>query len=154
MPARPIVGSFAGNEQVRRALARLHAAGIRRDAISLLMAEANRSPRFGLMTGYKLPEGTAFGAALGGVLGAVVGVLLVLGGITGGSELGAAVAGLAGAGIGGGIGSLAGAVFGLSAPEYRAKLVEASGRGGQILVAVWVEDDEQAARVAQIFARQ
>lgn len=151
MHVRPIVASFVDDEQVRRALDRLRAADIRRDAVAMLMAEPAGGPQFGLMTGTKLSEGLAFGAALGGLLGAALAPLVVTGDVLG-AGLGPAIAALAGAGIGGGIGSIVGAVFGLGAPEYRAKLVDGPGRGGRILVAVWVEDDAQAEQVAEAFS--
>jgi hypothetical protein len=155
MGARPIVASFADGEPVRRALGQLHAAGVERDDISLLMTEDNgHTPRFALSAGHKLAEGAAFGAALGGVLGGVIGGFLALGDVAGPSlAMGLTLAMLAGVGLGGALGSILGAVVGMRAPEYKAKLVDASTRAGQIMIAVWVTDQERAERVTRILAR-
>ncbi len=155
MRARPIVASFTGAAPLRRALARLYGAGVRREATSLLLAEADGAPRFRLTTGSKLSRGLAFGAALGGLFGAA------LGGLLGGAELAGAatprlaaiIATLAGAGLGGAAGSILGALFGLGAREYRVTLVDDErDRGARALLAVWAEDEELAAKVAEIFA--
>ncbi len=152
MRARPIVAGLTGNDQARRVLGRLHAAGVRRDAISLLMAEVDHSPSFALHTGTKLSEGVALGAGLGGALGAIIGALIVVGGVLGArvTELGPSLVALIGAGIGGGIGTIVGALVGLGAPEYRAKLVQGSARGEKILIAVWVEGEVEAEQVSRI----
>ncbi|HVH97212.1 MAG TPA: hypothetical protein VM869_00815 [Enhygromyxa sp.] len=156
MSARPIVASFADGEPVRRALGQLHAAGVERDDISLLMAENNgHTPRFGLIAGHKGAEGAAFGAALGAVLGGIIGGLIALADVAGPdwAALGITVATLAGVGLGGALGSIFGAAFGLRIPEYKAKLVDASTRAGHVMIAVWVADDARAERVTRILAR-
>ncbi|MFO7564866.1 MAG: hypothetical protein R6X02_19635 [Enhygromyxa sp.] len=149
MPIRPMIASFAGSEPVRQVLGQLHAAGVERDDIALLMTQEQQGSRFGLVPGHKLGEGVALGAALGAVLGGLVGGVLALGGL---SPIGITIAVLAGLGCGGGIGSVIGAVAGLGAPNYRAKLGEASASGDQVLLAVWPGDEARAQRVAQILA--
>ena len=128
----------------------LHAAGVERDDVALLMAEDQHSPRFRLVAGHKLAEGVAFGSALGATLGLVIGAVVALADLT---AVGTMIAALAGAGFGGGIGSIIGAVIGLGAPNYTAKLAAESSIGCPILVAVWVDDDARARRIAQILAR-
>jgi hypothetical protein len=152
MSPRPIIASFADEEPVRRALGQLHAAGVERDDIALLMAEEAHTPRFGLVAGHKLAEGVTIGAALGAVLGGLVGGLYVIDDVTWPDSvaLGFALAWLAGAGLGGGVGSILGGLAGSRAPEYKARLVDASTRAGRIMIAVWVSDDARAQRVTQI----
>jgi hypothetical protein len=157
MSARPIVASFADTEPVRRALGQLHAAGIERDDISLLMAEGQgHTPRFGLIEGRKWAEGAAYGAALGAVLGGVIGCLVALGRVAEPDSIGLMlmVSMFAGVGLGGALGSLLGAALGLRALEYQAKLLDAPTRAGHVMIAVWVTDDARVERVRRILARQ
>jgi len=145
---RPIVASFADSEPIRAVLGRLHAVGVERDDIALLMAEDGDAPRFGLQTGHKLAEGVAAGSAIGAMLGALLSLAIAL---FDAAALSLTIALLAGLGLGGGIGSIIGAVVGLGAPNYKAKL--AAPDGARILLAVWVADDTRAQRVAQILTR-
>jgi hypothetical protein len=156
MRVRPIVASFADAEPVRHALGQLHAAGIERDDISLLMAENNgHTPRFGLIAGHKWAEGAAYGAAVGGVLGGVIGCLVALGRVAEPASfaLEFLFVSLVGVGLGGWLGSMLGALLGLRAPAYTAKLVDATTRAGHVMIAVWVADDARAERVTRILAR-
>lgn len=150
MQNQPFVASFASREPVPEVLGQLHAAGVERDDVALLMAEEQHSPRFGLVAGHKLAAGAAFGAALGAVLGGLVGGMLALGEL---SSVGISIASLAGLGLGGGIGSVVGAIVGLRARSYRAQLGERADDGAPVLLAVWVADQARAERVSQILAR-
>lgn len=156
MRVRAIVANYADGEPVRRALGQLHAAGVERDDISLLMAEdGEHSSRFGLIAGHKGADGAALGAALGGVLGGVIGALAGLGDIAGPgtAALELTVATLAGMGLGGGLGGILGGIVGLRVPEYRPKLVDATTNAGRVMIAVWVTDNARAERVTRILAR-
>ena len=155
MGARAIVASYADVEPLRKALGQLHAAGVERDDIALLMANNDEhAPKFGLRAGRKWAEGAAYGAALGGVLGGVLAGLIGL--VAGGgidpvtSELGFAA--LVGIGLGGGFGSLLGALVGMRVPTYEAKLSGDSSFAGKLMIGVWVSDEDRAQRVTQILA--
>jgi hypothetical protein len=145
----PVIASFASRDPIPGVLGQLHAAGVERDDVALLMAEEQHSPRFGLVAGHKLAVGAAFGAALGAVLGGLVGGVVALGEL---DSVGITIAILAGLGLGGAIGSVVGAVVGLGARHYRAMFGEPTD-GDPVLLAVWVADEARAQRVSRILAR-
>jgi hypothetical protein len=52
------------------------------------------------------------------------------------------------------VGGLTGALIGLGVPEYEAKLYEEKLRGGNILLAIHVDDSEEASLVRQILSEE
>ncbi|MCX5771419.1 MAG: hypothetical protein NTZ09_14285 [Candidatus Hydrogenedentes bacterium] len=154
--ARTVTAIFDEASAAARAVDRLTALGISRDAISVLMSEETRGRYFGIETKSKAPEGAALGAAAGGVLGALAGGLVAVGSLAvtgvGLVAVGPLVAALAGLGAGGAAGGIIGALIGLGMPEHEAELVaEELDRGG-ILVGVETADADQADDVEEIFA--
>ena len=61
---------------------------------------------------------------------------------------------LSGAAIGGAVGGLAGALIGLGIPEYEAKQYESKLRTGNVLIAVHIDDAEEATLVRQIMEEE
>lgn len=156
MGARAIVASYVGPDPVRRALGQLHAVGVERDDISLLMTQDNaHAPRFGLIARRKWAEGMAYGAAIGGVLGGVVGAMVVLADAAGPDPIAGALgfAALIGVGLGGLFGSMLGALVGLRVPTFKARLVDESTPAGHVMIGVWVSDEARADRVQRILGR-
>jgi hypothetical protein len=99
----------------------------------------------------KAPEGAAVGAASGSVVGGTLGVLAGIGALAipgvgpflaAGPLLGA----LSGIAAGAAVGSVAGALVGFGIPEHAAKHYEGKIQGGNILIAVHVENREEQSR--------
>ena len=93
----------------------------------------------------KAPEGAIAGAGGGGVIGGTLGLLAGIGAlaIPGVGPLIAAgpiLAAMSGAAAGATIGGIAGALIGLGIPEIEAKRYDCKISGGNILVAVHVDD--------------
>jgi hypothetical protein len=64
------------------------------------------------------------------------------------------MAALSGAAIGGAVGGLAGGLIGLGIPEYEAKQYETKLLSGNILIAVHIDDAEEATLVRQIMEEE
>lgn len=96
----------------------------------------------------KAPEGAAVGAAGGSVVGGTLGVLAGIGalaipGLGPFLAAGPLLAALSGIAAGAAVGSVAGALVGFGIPEHAAKHYEGKIRGGNILLAVHVENGEE-----------
>lgn len=151
---KTITAVFNTREESELALARLEKEGISKEQVTLLVSETGRSRHFGLVESSKTPEGAVAGATLGGLVGALYMGLASAGTIMiPGLNLvtsGALIASLAGLGAGAAAGGLVGALVGLGLPEHEAKLYEEKLRGGCILVAVEVHNDDVADRISDI----
>ncbi len=154
--ATTVTAVFDDATTAARAIDRITALGISRDAISVLMSEETRGRNFSLETKSKAPEGAAIGAATGGVLGALAGGLVAVGSLAvsgvGLVAVGPLVAALAGLGAGGAAGGAIGALIGLGIPEHEAELVAGEIERGGILVAVEAADSDQADDIEEIFS--
>src|SRR6478752_7132640 len=155
-----VVYSIANSDaQAVRIATRLKAAGFTPSDISILGPDRAGLRDLGTENSTKVPEGAAAGASTGAILGGALGWLAGVGAlaIPGVGPLIAAgpiLAALSGAAVGGTVGGLNGALVGLGIPEYEAKLYEAKLRGGNILMAVHVDDSEEAALVRQIMTEE
>lgn len=143
--------------QAVRIATRLKAAGFTPSDISILGPDRAGLRDMGTENSTKAPEGAATGAGTGALLGGALGWLAGVGAlaIPGFGPLIAAgpiLAALSGAAVGGTVGGMTGALVGLGIPEYEAKLYEAKLRGGNILMAVHVDDSEEAGLVRQIMS--
>jgi hypothetical protein len=143
--------------QAVRIATRLKAAGFTPSDISILGPDRAGLRDMGTANSTKAPEGAAAGAGTGAILGGALGWLAGIGAlaIPGFGPLIAAgpiLAALSGAAVGGTVGGLTGALIGLGVPEYEAKLYEAKLRSGNILMAVHVDDSEEAGLVRQIMS--
>jgi hypothetical protein len=154
--AKTVTAMFDDATSAARAIDKVMALGVSRDAISVLMSEETRSRDFGIEAKTKAPEGAAIGAVTGGVLGAVVAGLAAVGSLAvsgvGLVAAGPLVAALAGLGAGGAAGGVIGALVGLGIPEHEAELMASDIERGEILVGVEAADVNQADDVEEIFA--
>src|SRR6476620_4054215 len=154
-----VFGIYRDETGVESAVDALKTAGFRNTDISVLFPENQGTKDFAHEKNTKAPEGATTGAGTGALLGGGLGWLAGIGAlaIPGVGPLIAAgpiLAALSGAAVGGTVGGLTGALVGLGIPEYEAKLYEAKLRGGNILMAVHVDDSEEAALVRQIMTEE
>src|SRR5947207_15983257 len=145
--------------QAVRIATRLKASGFTPSDISILAPDRSGMRDLGHENATKAPEGAAAGAGTGAILGGALGWLAGVGAlaIPGLGPLIAAgpiLAALSGAAVGGAVGGLTGALIGLGVPEYEAKLYEEKLRSGNILMAVHVDDSEEAGLVRQILSEE
>jgi hypothetical protein len=133
--------------------------GIAPGDISVLMPDKSGTRDFAHEHHTKAPEGAVAGAGAGGLVGGTIGLLAGIGAlaIPGVGPLIAAgplLAALSGAAAGATVGGVAGALIGLGIPELEAKAYEGKLQRGNILVAVHVDNDDEAKRVKSIFEQQ
>lgn len=154
--ARTVTAVFDDTNDAAKAVDRISALGISREAVSVLMSEETRGSHFSIETKSKAPEGGAVGAAAGGVLGALAGGLVAVGSLAvtgvGLVAVGPLVAALAGLGAGGAAGGIIGALIGLGIPEHEAELAADQIERGGVLIGVETEDANQADDIEKIFA--
>jgi hypothetical protein len=134
--------------QTENAVSALQENGVLPSAISVLLPDTDGTRDFAHEHHTKAPEGAVAGASTGGVIGGTLGVLAGIGAlaIPGAGPFIAAgplMAALSGAAAGAAIGGVAGALIGMGIPEIEAKRYEGKIRGGNILLAVHVEDSDQ-----------
>ena len=103
----------------------------------------------------KAPEGAVAGVAGGGVVGGTIGLLAGIGalaipGLGPFIAAGPLMAALSGAAAGAALGGVAGALVGMGIPELEAKKYEGKLRGGNVLLAVHVDDSAQQKRAEQV----
>jgi hypothetical protein len=151
---KTITAVFNTREEADAALRSLEKEGYTKDQITMLISKETRGKHFSIVEGSKAEEGAAAGAALGGLAGALYMALASAGTVfIPGLNLvasGALVGGLAGLGAGAATGGLIGALIGLGIPEHEARLYDEKVRGGAILIAIEVYDEEKADRVENI----
>lgn len=128
--------------------ARLGAIGIPYSSISVLFPDQDGTRDFAHEHNTKAPEGAIAGVGAGGALGGALGALLGIGALSipgAGAllEAGPILAALSGAAAGAALGGVAGAVVGMGIPEIEAKRYEGKIAGGNILIAVHVEDRDR-----------
>ena len=133
--------------------------GIPSSAISVLLPDKQGTRDFAHEHNTKAPEGAVAGAGTGGVIGGTLGVLAGIGAlaIPGAGPFIAAgplMAALSGAAAGAAIGGIAGALIGLGIPEMEAKRYEGKVRGGNILIAIHVEDSDQQKAAEEVLKRE
>ncbi len=143
-----IIGILEKRSQAEDAVRRLQDAGIDSADISALLPDKHGTTDFAHEHGTKAPEGAVAGAGAGGVLGGTLGLLAGIGSlaIPGLGPLIAAgplMAAMSGAAAGAAVGGLTGALVGLGIPEMQAKHYEGKVKGGNILLAVHTEDDDE-----------
>lgn len=137
---------------------RLRNAGFSPSDISVLAPD--RGVRdMGHQNATKAPEGAAAGAGTGAILGGALGWLAGIGAlaIPGVGPLIAAgpiLAALSGAAVGGTVGGATGGLVGLGIPEYEAQQYAGKLREGNILLAVHVEDSDEAATARKILTEE
>jgi hypothetical protein len=95
------------------------------------------------------------GAILGGALGWLAGIgALAIPGVGPLIAAGPILAALSGAALGGTVGGATGGLVGLGIPEYEAQQYAGKLREGNVLMAVHVEDSDEAAKARKIFTEE
>ena len=98
--------------------------------------------------------GVAGGGLLGGTIGLLAGIgALAIPGLGPFIAAGPLMAALSGAAAGAAVGGITGALIGLGIPEIEAKRYEGKVRGGNLLVAVHVDDGNEQKRAEEILKR-
>jgi hypothetical protein len=142
--------------QAENIINQLKEAGFAYNDISVLFPDKSGTKDFAHEHHTKAPEGAITGVGAGGALGAALGWLAGIGAlaIPGAGPFIAAgpiMAALSGAAAGAAVGGVAGALVGMGLPEYEAKRYESKVRGGNILISVHTETNDQSGKVKDIF---
>jgi hypothetical protein len=163
---RSMIGAVDALAQAERVVNSLQASGFQRDDISVLVPKhgsskvQNEGDALNLSEHLtKAPEGAAVGVAGGGFVGGAIGLLAGIGalaipGVGPFIAAGPIMATLSGAAAGAALGGIAGALIGLGFPESEAKKYEGRLKGGQILLAVRIEDDNEERNARSILVRE
>jgi uncharacterized protein YcfJ len=155
---KSVIGIVETRIQAERAVSDLQTSGVPSSQISVLLPDRQGTKDFAHEHNTKAPEGAVVGGGAGGVIGGTIGLLAGIGAlaIPGVGPLIAAgplMATLSGAAAGAAVGGVAGALVGLGIPEIEAKTYEGKIRGGNILIAVHIEDSEQEKRAKATLER-
>jgi hypothetical protein len=132
---------------VERAVDHLKSQGSRNTDLSVLFPTNVGTKDLAHEKNTKAPEGAATGAASGAIVGGTLGWLAGIGtlaipGLGPFTTAGPIMTALAGVGVGEAVGGIAGALIGLSIPEYEAKRYEGLIKDGAILLSVHSDDRE------------
>lgn len=155
---KSVVGILQTETQAHELVDDLQLDGAASSDISVLFPDTRGTKDFAHEHNTKAPEGTVAGVGAGGVIGGTIGLLAGIGAlaIPGVGPLIAAgplMAALSGAAAGATVGGIAGALVGLGIPELEAKTYEGKIDGGNILIAVHVDDAEAEKRAKALFER-
>jgi hypothetical protein len=158
MSNKSVVGIVNTQAQAEGIVAELHSLGIPSSQISVLLPDKRGTADFAHENNTKAPEGAVAGATGGGVIGGAVGLLAGIGalaipGLGPFIAAGPLMAALSGAAAGAAVGGVGGALVGLGIPELEAKKYEGRVVGGNILLAVHIEDRQEQKRVSDIMKR-
>ena len=156
MSKKAVICIASSETQAEAIVNRLKSTGFSNSDISVLFPDKRGTKDFAHEHNTKAPEGATTGAGAGGVVGGALGWLAGIGAlaIPGVGPLVAAgpiMAALSGAAVGAAVGGLTGALVGMGIPEYEAKRYEGKIKGGNILISVHSEDNEQTKRAKAIF---
>jgi len=146
---KAVIGILNNRDQAERAIISLRAASIGPESVSVLLPDKSGTKDFAHEHHTKAPEGAMAGAGAGGAVGGTLGLLAGIGAlaIPGVGPLIAAgplMATLSGAAAGAAVGGITGGLIGLGIPEIEAKRYEGKIRGGNVLIAVHVENSQEA----------
>jgi hypothetical protein len=150
-----VFGIYSDSQEVEEAVDTLRLDGFRVEDLSVLAPENSGAKGLAHEKNSKAPEGAATGMGAGAVIGGALGWLAGIG-LLSIPEFGPLVAAgpiigaLAGAGAMGTVGGIAGALIGLSIPEYEARRYEGRLKEGGILVSVHCDDAEWVGRAKTI----
>jgi hypothetical protein len=155
---KTVIGILESESRAEDVVTALQAAGFSGNDISVLFPDKHGTKDFAHEHNTKAPEGAVAGAAGGGAIGGTVGLLAGIGalaipGLGPFIAAGPLMAALSGAAAGAAIGGIAGALVGMGIPEIEAKRYEGKVRGGNLLVAVHVDDSNEQKRAEEILKR-
>jgi hypothetical protein len=156
---KTVIGIVDTETQADRVVASLQGSGFPGNDISVLLPDRSGTRDFAHEHNTKAPEGAVAGAAGGGVLGGTIGLLAGIGaiaipGLGPFIAAGPLMAALSGAAVGAGVGGITGALIGMGIPELEAKKYEGKLRGGNILIAVHVDNSDEQKRAEEILKRE
>jgi hypothetical protein len=152
---KTVVGIVDSRASAEVIVESLRTAGFDNSDISALLPDKRGTKDFAHENNTKAPEGAVAGVGTGGVIGGTLGLLAGIGAlaIPGAGPFIAAgplMAALSGAAAGAAVGGVAGALIGMGIPEIEAKRYEGKIHGGNILVAVHVDNSEQEKAATRI----
>jgi hypothetical protein len=155
---KTVIGILDSESQAESAVNALQAAGFSGNDISVLFPDKRGARDFAHEHNTKAPEGAAAGAAGGGAIGGTIGLLAGIGalaipGLGPFIAAGPLMAALSGAAAGAALGGITGALIGMGIPEIEAKRYEGKVRGGNLLLAVHVDDRDEQKRAEEILKR-
>ena len=155
MAAKAVLGIVNSELQAAQIFEELQEAGFSNGDISILIPEGDR---LAAEKSTKMPEGAATGAAAGGAVGGLLGLLVGVGtiaipGLGAFIAAGPILAAMSGAAAGATAGGLTGALVGFGMPEYEAKQYESRMTGGNLLVSVHTDYDDQRAIARDVLDR-
>jgi len=154
-----VIGIVDTEIQADTLVQRLSRDGFAHSDISAIFPDKHGTKDFAHEHNTKAPEGAVVGVTSGGVVGGTLGLLAGIGalaipGLGPFIAAGPLMAALSGAAAGAAVGGVAGALIGLGIPEMEAKKYEGKLRGGNILMAVHVDDGEQEKRAKEAFRQE
>jgi uncharacterized protein YcfJ len=154
-----VIGVVDAEVQAENVVQSLQSGGFASSDISAIFPDKHGTRDFAHEHNTKAPEGAVAGVAGGGVLGGTIGLLAGIGalaipGLGPFIAAGPLMAALSGAAAGAAVGGVTGALIGLGIPELEAKAYEGKLRGGNILIAAHVDNDEEEKRAKEIFRLQ
>src|SRR6187551_4052596 len=155
---KSVVGIVDDEARAESMVVALQSAGFSRNDISVLFPDKRGTKDFAHEPNTKAPEGAVAGAAGGGALGGTIGLLAGIGalaipGLGPFIAAGPLMAALSGAAAGAALGGITGALVGMGIPEIEAKKYEGKVRGGNLLVAVHVDNSDEQKRAVEILKR-
>jgi len=155
---KTVIGIVDSQVSAENIVASLQGAGFSTNDVSVLFPDKRGTKDFAHEHNTKAPEGAVAGAAGGGVIGGTIGLLAGIGalaipGLGPFIAAGPLMAALSGAAAGATLGGVTGALIGLGIPEIEAKKYEGKLKGGNILMAVHVENSEEQKRAEEILKR-
>lgn len=155
---KTVLGIVQTHAQADSIVTALQSSGFSGNSISVLFPDKRGTQDFAHEKNTKAPEGAVTGAAGGGLIGGTIGLLAGIGalaipGLGPFIAAGPLMAALSGAAAGATVGGIGGALIGLGIPEIEAKRYEGKIRGGNILLAVHVENGEMQKRAEEILKR-
>jgi len=150
-----VIGIVDSEAQAEQIVVALQKAGVRPGDISALLPDKGGTKDFAHEHNTKAPEGAVVGVAGGGLLGGTLGLLAGIGalaipGLGPFIAAGPLMAALSGAAAGAALGGVTGALIGMGIPELEAKKYEGKLKGGNILLAVHVDDADQRKRAEEV----
>ncbi len=155
---KSVIGLVDTEAQASTIVSELERAGFATSDISALFPDKQGTRDFAHEKNTKAPEGAVTGASAGGVLGGGLGLLAGIGaiaipGLGPFIAAGPIMAALSGAAVGATVGGITGALIGLGIPELEAKRYEAKVKGGNILLSVHVDSNEEQKRAKETLER-
>jgi hypothetical protein len=154
-----VLGIVDTQMQAEAIVQRLNSANFAASDISAIFPDKRGTKDFAHEHNTKAPEGAVVGGASGGLLGGTLGLLAGIGalaipGLGPFIAAGPLMAALSGAAAGAAVGSITGALVGLGIPEIEAKKYEGKLQGGNILIAVHVDDSAEEKRAKEVLASE